>query len=90
MNQVPLPVQGTREERVMQLLTALAFTAVLGLALMVLLENLVAYGRKIVAALEGRSLLAEPALGTRPVKVRMSARRVSRPLTARARLRAVA
>jgi hypothetical protein len=90
MNRPPLRISGTREERAMLLLTALAFTAVLALAFMVALETLAVNKGKIVAALEGRSLLAEPMLSTRPVQVRIATRRVSRPLTARPQLRAAA
>ncbi len=74
----------------MLLLTALAFTAVLALAAIVLLETLAENKRKIVAALEGHSLLSEPMLATRPVQVRIASRRVSRPVSARPRLRAAA
>ena len=74
----------------MLLLTALAFTAVFALAAVVLLETLAVNKRKIVAALEGHSLLAEPMLSTRPVQVCISSRRVNRPVTARPQLRAAA
>lgn len=74
----------------MLLLVALAFTAVLGLAALLIAETLADNRNKIVAALEGRSLLAEPVLVTRPVRVRIATRRVSRPVTARPRLRAAA
>lgn len=74
----------------MLLLAGLAFTFVLGLSLMILAETVGGNMRKIVAALEGRSMIAEPVLVTRPVRVRMTSRRVSRPLTARPQLRAAA
>jgi hypothetical protein len=90
MNRTPLLDQGTREERAMTLLAALAFTAVLALALSILLETVGLNWRKITAALEGHSLLAEPVLATRPVQVRMTSRSVTRPLTARPQLRAAA
>jgi hypothetical protein len=76
----------------MQILAILAFTAVLGFALFALLETLAVNGRKIMAALRGASLLAEPMLVTRPVTIRVLSRRVSRPVVAMAtpRLRAAA
>lgn len=74
----------------MLLLTALAFTTVLALAAVVLLETLADSRRKIVAALEGHSLVSGPMLITRPVQVRIASRRVSRPVTARLRQRAAA
>ena len=74
----------------MLLLTALAFTAVLGLALLAIGETVVANGRKILAALAGRSLLAEPTMVIRPVRVRVESRRVSRPLKAQPQLRVAA
>lgn len=72
------------------LLTVLAFTAVFALALLVLLETVGQNIAKILAALQGRSLMAEPVLVTRPVTVRMAPRRAGRPLTARPQLRAAA
>jgi hypothetical protein len=74
----------------MLVLTILAFTAVLALGLFTLGETLAVNRGKILAALGGRSLLAEPVLATRPVSIRVSSRRVSRPVTARPQLRAAA
>jgi hypothetical protein len=74
----------------MLVLTVLAFTAVLGLGLFTLGETLVGNKRKILAALEGHSLLTEPVLVTRPVTVRVVSRRVSRPVAVRPQLRAAA
>lgn len=74
----------------MLLLTALAFTAVLALSLVLLLETVGTNWRKISAALGGHSLLAEPVMVTPPVQVRIASRRVSRPLTARPELRVAA
>lgn len=74
----------------MTLLALLAFTAVLALALFAFLDTLAGNGRKIMAALSGHSLLAEPLLVTRPVTVRMTTRRVSRPVAVQPRLRAAA
>ncbi|GAA4016773.1 hypothetical protein GCM10022280_14820 [Sphingomonas swuensis] len=74
----------------MTLLAALAFTAVLAVAMSVLAETIGLNWRKIAAALEGQSFLAEPVMVTRPVRVRMVSRPVSRPLTARPQLRAAA
>jgi hypothetical protein len=74
----------------MLVLTVLAFTAVLALGLFTLGETFADNGDKILAALEGRSLLAEPALVTRPGTVRVVTRPVSRPVSARPRLRAAA
>lgn len=74
----------------MLVLTVLAFTAVLGLALFALGETLVGNKGKILAALGGHSQLAEPVLITRPVTVRIVSRRVSRPVSARPQLRAAA
>jgi hypothetical protein len=74
----------------MLVLTVLAFTAVLGLGLFTLGETLVGNKQKILAALEGNSLLTEPVLVTRPVTVRVVSRRVSRPVAVRPQLRAAA
>jgi hypothetical protein len=74
----------------MLLLAALTFTAVFALAAVVLLETLGANRRKIAAALQGRSLLAQPMIETRPVQVRITSRRVSRPVSARPRQRVAA
>lgn len=74
----------------MSLLAALAFTAVFGLAMSVLFETLGLNWRKITAALDGHSPIAEPVMVTRPVQVRIASRRVCRPLTARPQLRRAA
>jgi hypothetical protein len=74
----------------MLVLATLASCTLLALAAVTLWETLDENGQKIVAALEGRSLLAQPVLQTRPVEVRITSRRVSRPVTARPRLRAAA
>lgn len=74
----------------MLLLAALTFTALFALAAVILVETLGANWRKISAALEGRSLLAEPLIETRPTRVRVTSRRVSRPVTARPRQRVAA
>jgi hypothetical protein len=74
----------------MLVLTVLAFTAVLGLGLFTLGETLVGNKQKILAALEGNSLLTEPVLVTRPVTVRVVSRRVSRPVAVGPQLRAAA
>lgn len=74
----------------MLLLAALAFTAVLGTALLCIGETIAAAQPKIIAALRGHSMLSEPVLATRPVTVRMVSRRVSRPLSVRPQLRAAA
>lgn len=74
----------------MLLLTALAFTAVLGFALYAALRTLADNGSKILAALGGRSRGVQPVLATRPVRVRIATRRVSQPVSARPRLRAAA
>ena len=71
-------------------LAALAFAAVIALSVAVLIDTLRSNAHKIVAALEGRSLLAEPMLVTRPVQVRIVSRRVNRPLQAQPQLRAAA
>lgn len=72
------------------ILAFLAFTALLGTALLTIGETLVTHRDKILAALAGRSLLTEPMVVTRPVTVRTVSRRVSRPLKAAPRLRAAA
>jgi hypothetical protein len=74
----------------MLVLATLASCTLLALAAVTLWETLGQNAQKIVAALEGRSLLAQPVLQTRPVEVRITSRRVSRPVTARPRLRAAA
>lgn len=74
----------------MLVLTVFAFTAVLGLGLFALGETLALNRGKIVAALRGHSMLAEPVLVTRPVNVRVVSRRVSQPAPVRPRLRAAA
>jgi hypothetical protein len=74
----------------MLLVAAFAFTAVFALAGIVLAETLLAGRHKIVAALAGRSPAAEPVMVTRPVRVRIASRRVSRPVTAQPRLAAAA
>ncbi len=74
----------------MLLLVALAFAAVIALSALALLETLSGNGPKILAALDGRSFLAQPVLMTRPVSVRIVSRRVSRPLTAQPQLRVAA
>lgn len=74
----------------MLVLSFFAFVAVLGLGLFTLGETLAGSSRKIIAALEGRSMLAQPTLVTRPVTVRMVSRRVSQPVSASPRLRAAA
>lgn len=74
----------------MLVLTVLAFTAILGLGLLTVGETILGNKQKILAALEGRSLLAQPVLVTRPVTVRIKSRRVSRPVSVRPQLRAAA
>lgn len=74
----------------MLVLTVLAFTTVLGLALLTIGETLASNLNKIDAALRGHSLMAEPVLVTRPVSVRVTTRRVSQPVSARPQLRAAA
>ena len=74
----------------MTLLALLAFTAVFALALFALADTLAGNGRKILAALSGHSLLAEPVLVIRPVTVRIASRRVSQPVAVQPRLRAAA
>lgn len=74
----------------MLVLAVFAFTAVLGLGLFTLGETLAGNRDKILAALRGHSMLAEPVLVTRPVSVRVVSRRVSQPVPVRPRLRAAA
>lgn len=74
----------------MMVLASLASFALLALAASVLWDTLRSSADKIVAALEGRSFGASPVLQTRPVQVRISSRRVSRPVTVQPRLRAAA
>lgn len=74
----------------MLVLAALASFALLAVAAAVLWQTIHANADKIVAALEGRSLLVQPVLQTRPVQVRITSRRVSRPVTAQPRMRAAA
>jgi hypothetical protein len=74
----------------MLVLAAFASCTLLALAAVTLWETLGQSAHKIVAALEGRSLITQPVLQTRPVEVRISSRRVSRPVTAQPRMRAAA
>ena len=74
----------------MLVLAVLAFTAILGLGLLIIGDTLAGNERKIWAALRGHSLLSEPVLVTRPVTVRVSSRKVSQPVSAQPRLRAAA
>lgn len=74
----------------MLVLAVFAFTAVLGLGLFAMGETLAENRGKILAALRGHSLLAEPMLVTRPVSVRVVSRRVSQPTPVRPQLRAAA
>ncbi|MBA2467635.1 MAG: hypothetical protein H0V46_08560 [Sphingomonas sp.] len=70
-------------------LATLAFLATIWLIAIIGAGMLDATGRKIVMALKGRSLLAEP--GIRPVAVRISLRARPQPtLRAQPRLRAAA
>ena len=70
-------------------LATLAFLATIWLVAAIGAEMLAASGRKIMLALKGRSLLAEP--GIRPVAVRVSLRaRPQRALRAQPRFRAAA
>ncbi|CAA9502331.1 MAG: hypothetical protein AVDCRST_MAG09-808 [uncultured Sphingomonas sp.] len=55
-------------------LVTLASLFVLGVAGVVIWETLVANGAKVLAALHGRSPLAEAAIATRPVTVRYAPR----------------
>lgn len=55
-------------------LATLPFLAALGVAALTLQASVGGNWRKIVAALQGRSLLAQPLLSTRPVSVRFSGR----------------
>ena len=72
-------------------LATLPFLATLWLALVVAARMVEEDGAKILAALRGRSLLAEPPVTMRPVVVRMTPRRAARrPMRAEARLRAAA
>ncbi|MFC7537629.1 hypothetical protein ACFQPG_09655 [Sphingomonas sp. GCM10030256] len=73
-------------------LAALPFLAGLWLAAVVIASAVEEDGAKIVAALRGRSLLAEPAVSTRPVVVQFASRRVAarRPMRVEAQLRAAA
>jgi hypothetical protein len=72
-------------------LATLPFLAALWLAAVVIARMVEEDGAKILDALQGRSLLAEPAVQTRPVVVRMAPRRSARrPMRAEARLRAAA
>jgi len=65
--------------------------ALLGLIVAILIGTLRNDGAKILAALAGRSRLAEPPLTVRPVQVRFSQRyRVSQPLRAQPAWRAAA
>jgi hypothetical protein len=74
----------------MLVLTVLAFTAALGFGLLIIGETIAGSFNKILAALSGRSVYAEPMLVTRPVAVRVVSRRVSQPVSARPQLRAAA
>lgn len=72
-------------------LASLPFVAGLAAALVLLGRMFKDEGAKIRAALAGHSLLAEPVMTTRPVKVRIVSRsRVSRPLRSTPLLRAAA
>ena len=72
------------------LATALTL-ALTGFAVAMLAGLLRHDGRKIVAALQGRSWAAEPPFATRPVTVRLSPRYpASRPMRALPELRAAA
>jgi hypothetical protein len=55
-------------------LVTIASLFVLGMAGLVMWETLVANGGKVLAALRGRSQLAEAAFATRPVTVRYAPR----------------
>lgn len=74
----------------MLLLAAFTFTALFALAAVILIQTIGLNAAAIRAALAGRSFLSDPVLVSRPVTVRMASRRVSRPVTARPRLRAAA
>lgn len=72
-------------------LASLPFVAGLAAAVVLTARMLKDEGVKIRAALAGHSLLAEPVMTTRPVKVRIVSRsRVSRPLRSTPLLRAAA
>lgn len=74
----------------MLVLAVLAFTAILALGMFSIGETLAGNRNKILAALNGESMLSGPMLVTRPVKVRVVSRRVSQPVTARPQLRVAA
>jgi hypothetical protein len=74
----------------MLVLAVLAFTAVLALGMFSIGETLAGNRNKILAALNGESMLSRPMLVTRPVTVRVVSRRVSQPVTARPQLRVAA
>jgi len=74
-------------------LATLPFLVAMWLAALVVLQMVAEERGKIVAALKGRSLLAEPVVSTRPVVVRMAPRQrtpASAPMRAGAQLRAAA
>lgn len=73
-------------------LATLPFLAAIWLGAVVIANLLEQDGAKITAALQGRSLLAEPVVSTRPVVVRMTARRspAQRPMRVAPQLRAAA
>jgi hypothetical protein len=74
----------------MLVLAVLAFTAILALGMFSIGETLAGNRNKILAALNGESMLSRPMLVTRPVTVRVVSRRVSQPVTARPQLRVAA
>lgn len=74
----------------MLVLAVLAFTAILALGMFSIGETLAGNRNKILAALNGESMLSRPMLVTRPVTVRIVSRRVSQPVTARPQLRVAA
>jgi hypothetical protein len=74
----------------MLVLAVLAFTAILALGMFSIGETLAGNRSKILAALNGESMLSRPMLVTRPVTVRVVSRRVSQPVTARPQLRVAA
>lgn len=61
----------------LNVLTTLASLFVLGMAGLVVWGTLIANGAKVMAALNGRSHLAEAAFGTRPVTVHYAPRPAS-------------
>ena len=72
-------------------LVTLPFLLALGVAAAALWQTLAESGPKVLAALEGRSLLAEASLATRPVRVRYAPRQPARvPVRTAARWRAAA